>query len=110
MPTSDAHQPTEPDHAVPNEDEVAAEFPHGTGEPLREQMPLEDADGDDVRQYTGEPVETEDGWVLPQQTVVGSQRDVGGGEWPADDPKADADGDTVDTSDNAADTADDDAG
>jgi hypothetical protein len=58
-PASDAH--------VANEDEVGREFPHGDGRPLREQMPLIDEDGDDIRQYTGEPVETEDGWILPQQ-------------------------------------------
>ena len=62
---------------VPNEDDVAREFPHGDGRPLREQMPLIDEDGEDIRQYTGEPVETEDGWVLPQQMVTGSQNVVG---------------------------------
>src|SRR4051812_37912177 len=67
---------------VPNEEEVAREFPHGDGRPLREQGPLVDEDGDDIRQYTGEPVETEDGWVLPQQMVTGSQNTVGGGEFP----------------------------
>lgn len=45
-------------------------------------MSLVDEDGDDVRQYTGEPVETEDGWVLPQQMATGSQNVVGGGEFP----------------------------
>lgn len=67
---------------VPNEDEVAREFPHGGSEPLREQRALKDAEGDDIRQYTGEPVETEDGTVLPQQMVVGTERVVGGGEFP----------------------------
>ena len=70
------------DAHVPNEEEVAREFPHGDGRPLREQMPLIDDDGEDIRQYTGEPVETEDGWVLPQQMATGSQNVVGGGEFP----------------------------
>lgn len=67
---------------VPNEEEVAREFPHGDGRPLKEQSPLHDADGDDIRQYTGEPVETEDGWVLPQQMATGSQNVVGSDEDP----------------------------
>jgi hypothetical protein len=67
---------------VPNEEAVAREFPHGDGRPLAEQMPLIDEDGDDIRQYTGEPVETEEGWVLPQQMATGSQNVVGGGEFP----------------------------
>jgi hypothetical protein len=67
---------------VPHEDEVAAAFPHGTDAPLVEQVPVHDEDGDDVRQYTGEPVETEHGTVLPQQMVTGAERVVGGGEYP----------------------------
>jgi hypothetical protein len=74
---------------IPNEEEVAREFPHGDGRPLREQVPLLDEDGDDIRQYTGEPVETEDGWVLPQQMVTGSQNVVGGGEFPNTPGRAD---------------------
>lgn len=66
---------------VPNEDEAAREFSHGDGWPLREQLPLTDDDGDDTRQYTGEPVETEQGWILPQQMATGSQNVVGGGEF-----------------------------
>lgn len=66
---------------VPNEDEAAREFPHGDGRPLREQLPLTDDDGDDIRQYTGEPVETEQGWILPQQMATGTQNVVGGGEF-----------------------------
>ena len=81
--TTEGSPNTNPDAArVPNEDDVAREFPHGDGRPLREQMPLIDEDGEDIRQYTGEPVETEDGWVLPQQMVTGSQNVVGGGEYP----------------------------
>ena len=76
-PSSDADETH-----VANEEEVAREFPHGDGRPLREQMPLVDEDGEDIRQYTGEPVETEDGWVLPQQMATGSQNVVGGGEFP----------------------------
>ena len=68
-PASDAH--------IANEDEVAREFPHGDGRPLREQRSLIDEDGDDIRQYTGEPVETEDGWVLPQQMATGNDNVVG---------------------------------
>ena len=29
------------------------------------------------RQYTGEPVETEDGWVLPQQMATGNDNIIG---------------------------------
>jgi hypothetical protein len=54
-------------------------------EPLQEQADLTDAEGDDIREYTGEPVETEDGWVVPQQQNVGSDNEVGGGEWPDPD-------------------------
>jgi hypothetical protein len=43
---------------------------------------LLDEDGDDIREYTGEPVETEEGWVLPQQQNVGPGNMAGGGEWP----------------------------
>jgi hypothetical protein len=78
---------------VPNEREAAAEFPHGDDRSLVEQRGRFDADGDDIRQYTGEPVETEYGTVLPQQSVVGSQRVVGGGEFPAAPPRGDDDDD-----------------
>jgi hypothetical protein len=33
---------------------------------LAEQRPLIDEDGDDIREYTGEPVETDEGWVVPE--------------------------------------------
>jgi hypothetical protein len=79
------------DGKVANEHEVAKAFPHGDGRPLREQAALVDADGDDIRQYTGEPVETEDGWVLPQQSPTGSQNVVGGGEFPNTPGRADDD-------------------
>lgn len=54
---------------------------------LREQADLRDAEGDDIRMYTGEPVETESGWVIPvQQNFAGRDNLAGGGEWP--DPHA----------------------
>lgn len=54
---------------------------------LREQGPLLDEDGDDIRMYTGEPVETDEGWVVPvQQNFAGKDNIAGGGEWP--DPDA----------------------
>ena len=84
-----------PEGDVPNEDEVAREFPHVADEPLAEQTDLVDEDGDDIRQYTGEPVPTEHGTVAPQQMVTGRQRDVGGGEWPDAPPRGD-DHDDVD--------------
>ena len=71
---------------MPNEAEVAEVFPEAEDRPLREQTSLIDADGADIRQYTGEPVETEDGVVVPQQMAVGSQRVVGGGEFPNTPP------------------------
>ena len=74
---------------VPNEAEVAREFPHGEDRPLREQADLKDADGDDIRQYTGEPVETEDGVVIPQQMAGGEEDIVGGGEFPNTPGRAD---------------------
>jgi hypothetical protein len=53
---------------------------------LRERGPLLDEDGTDIREYTGEPVETEEGTVIPQQQNVGPGNEAGGGEWP--DPNA----------------------
>jgi hypothetical protein len=79
---SDPHTPPAPGE-VPNEAEVEREFGvTDDGRPLREQRPLIDEDGDDIRQYTGEPVPTEHGYVIPGQSVVGAERVVGGGEWP----------------------------
>lgn len=49
---------------------------------LRDQGSLLDEDGEDIRQYTGEPVETLEGWVLPQQQNVGPGNAAGGGEYP----------------------------
>jgi len=54
------------------------------GEPgsLVEQRDLLDETGDDIREYTGEPVETEDGWVIPVQQNVGPDNTAGQGEFP----------------------------
>jgi len=65
------------DDQVANQDEVVRAFPHGDGRPLREQRPLVDEDGDDIRHYTGEPVETDEGWVVPQQMATGDEIVVG---------------------------------
>ena len=84
---------------VPNEGEVAAEFPRGDDRSLLEQRGRFDAQGDDIRQYTGEPVETEQGTVLPQQMAVGTPEVVGGGEFPDAEPapgERDVDQDDVD--------------
>jgi hypothetical protein len=71
---------------IPNEREVGEEFSAADDVPLREQTDLHDETGDDIRQYTGEPVETEYGVVVPQQMAVGSQEVVGGGEFPNTPP------------------------
>jgi hypothetical protein len=69
---------------------------------LRDQRDLIDDDGDDIRMYTGEPVETDEGWVLPvQQNFAGRDNIAGGGEWP--DPHAEpAQPRPVDESDDGA--------
>jgi hypothetical protein len=61
-------------------------FDEGGPGTLAERGPLTDADGEDIRQYTGEPVETEEGWVVPVQQNVGPGNEAGGGEFP--DPNA----------------------
>jgi hypothetical protein len=58
------------------------EAPDLAGGSLADQRDLIDEDGDDIREYTGEPVETEEGWVMPQQQNVGPGNMAGGGEWP----------------------------
>lgn len=93
MQSSDRHPHGPAEGDVPNEEEVAREFPHVADEPLAEQSDLVDAEGEDIRQYTGEPVRTEHGTVAPQQMVTGRERDVGGGEWPAAPPRGDDDPD-----------------
>ena len=75
---------------VPNEEEAEREF--GVvqdGRPLKEQVDVEDDDGTDIRQYTGEPVPTEHGYVIPQQNAVGAERVVVGGEFPDEPPRGD---------------------
>ena len=51
---------------------------------LADQRDLIDEDGDDIRMYTGEPVETDDGWILPQQQNQPGNS-AGGGEFPDPD-------------------------
>lgn len=71
---------------VSEEDEPGGGFPPARPGSLRDQTDLIDEDGDDIRQYTGEPVETDDGWVLPQQqNLAGRDNIAGGGEWPDPD-------------------------
>lgn len=70
---------------VANEDEVLEEFPEAEPTSLREQTDLTDETGDDIREYTGEPVDTGDGVVVPQQMAVGESGVVGAGEF-HDDP------------------------
>ncbi|WP_420451700.1 hypothetical protein [Ilumatobacter sp.] len=81
------------DHGtVANEQEVKDAF--GTtsdGRSVAERSDVNDEDGDNVREYSGEPVPTEDGYVIPRQSAVGSQRAGDGGEWQTDPGKADAD-------------------
>jgi hypothetical protein len=61
-------------------------FDEGGPGTLADQGPLTDAEGEDIRHYTGEPVETEDGWVIPgQQNLAGKDNIAGGGEWPDPD-------------------------
>lgn len=57
-------------------------FEDGGPGTLADQRELVDEQGEDIRQYTGEPVETEEGWVIPQQQNVGPGNEAGGGEWP----------------------------
>ncbi len=61
-------------------------FDEGRPGRLEEVRDLIDSEGEDIRQYTGEPVETEEGWVIPVQQNVGPGNMAGGGEWP--DPNA----------------------
>ncbi len=64
---------------------------------LADQLPVLDEDGEDRRQYTGEPVETDEGWVLPvqQNTGPGTTADV----WAGPGPDGEASG--GDTGDDA---------
>ena len=75
---------------VPNEEEAEREFGvTDDGRPTDEQVDVTDEQGTDIRQYTGEPVPTEHGYVIPQQSAVGAQRVVGGGEFPDAPPRGD---------------------
>jgi hypothetical protein len=67
---------------------------------LRDQRDLIDEDGDDIRMYTGEPVETDDGWILPQQQNQPGNS-AGGGEYPdPDTPSAQPRGGAEDPDDD----------
>jgi hypothetical protein len=85
-----------PEGDVPNEEAAEREFPRVANRSLAEQTDLVDDDGDDIRQYTGEPVPTEHGAVAPQQMATGAQRTVGGGEWPEAPPRGEDDHDPED--------------
>lgn len=74
---------------VVNEDEVLDAFPEGDNRPLRDQAELEDDTGADIREYTGEPVDTGRGVVIPQQQNQGRDNSVGGGEFPQEGEDAD---------------------
>jgi uncharacterized C2H2 Zn-finger protein len=65
---------------------ASPDHPLGDTRSLRERGSLLDAEGEDIRQYTGEPVETEEGTVIPRQQNAGPGNIAGGGEWP--DPNA----------------------
>jgi hypothetical protein len=75
-----------PDRPLGDDRRFFVPVPDGDTTSLRERGPLRDADGEDIRQYTGEPVETEEGVVIPQQQNAGPGNVAGGGEWP--DPDA----------------------
>jgi hypothetical protein len=79
---------------VPNEAEVEEEFEHTDADSLREAKDLTDDEGDDIRRYTGEPVPTEHGNVIPQQMAVGHDAVVGDGEWPEEPPRGGESSDT----------------
>jgi hypothetical protein len=73
-------------HPAPSADEDPLDHadrgvlvPSGS-EPLDEQGSLLDEDGDDIREYTGEPVETDEGWVVPQTQNSGGADAVEDGE------------------------------
>jgi hypothetical protein len=102
--TEPTDTPTGEDHATPGEvdwrhakpsgatadrplgeDRKYFEEPKEAGANLADQGSTIDEDGDDIREYTGEPVETEEGWVLPQQQNAGPGNIAGGGEWPDPD-------------------------
>lgn len=66
--------PTERDESAREAAAAGVDVPRfAEAEPGRlvDQLPLLDEDGEDRRQYTGEPVETDEGWVLPVQQNTG---------------------------------------
>ena len=66
--------PTERDESAREAAAAGVDAPRfAEAEPGRlvDQLPLLDEDGEDRRQYTGEPVETDEGWVLPVQQNTG---------------------------------------
>lgn len=86
-PGGDRRKPgATPEHPLGDDRRHFVEVEDGDTRSLRDRGPLLDADGDDIREYTGEPVETEEGTVIPQQQNVGPGNEAGGGEWP--DPDA----------------------
>jgi len=87
---SPPHDPDAPwvKTAVSKDDPLGSDlgrFAPASAGSLRDQGPLTDETGADIREYTGEPVETDDGWVLPQQQNVGPGNEAGSGEWPDPD-------------------------
>lgn len=70
-------------------------FEHGdSSRSTVDQWPQYDEFGNDIRMYTGEPVETEhDGVVIPQQMNVGRENMAGSGEFPSGRrPRSDSNG------------------
>jgi hypothetical protein len=75
-----------PDHPLGDDRQHFDVVADGDTRSLRERGSIYDAEGEDIRQYTGEPVETEEGTVIPRQQNAGPGNVAGGGEWP--DPNA----------------------
>ena len=86
-PNADTHKDHAPPGDVPNEGAAEREFEHTDAESLAEAKDLTDDEGDDIRQYSGEPVPTEHGNVIPQQMAAGRDAIVGGGQWPDEPPR-----------------------
>ena len=77
---ADTHKTAE--HPLGDDREHMVLVEDGDTRSLRDRGTLVDAEGDDIREYTGEPVETDEGTVIPQQQNVGPGNEAGGGEWP----------------------------
>jgi hypothetical protein len=75
-----------PDHPLGDDRDLFDMVEDGDTRSLRERGSILDDEGEDIRQYTGEPVETEEGTVIPRQQNAGPGTIAGGGEWP--DPDA----------------------